>query len=172
MPREPKKEIEEIVKKLGRYPIDAFAFVQECLGIAANTVHGSMSDEEKAVAQWMAHNDLSIDDLRVSSEQGELPMDIADALKSMGGVETMNRHVTGEQLCWAIRDTALKQWGMMARSVLSRWNIASTKDIGAIIFALVDNGWLQKQPDDKQEDFDNVFSFDEAFDQHYRIETS
>ena len=34
----------------------------------------------------------------------------------------------------------------MAKGVLARWNICRTEDIGAIIFALVENDWLQKQP--------------------------
>jgi uncharacterized repeat protein (TIGR04138 family) len=171
MLHKPKKAIEEIVKELGRYPYDAFAFIQECLSLAAETVHGPMSDEESIVARWMAHNDVSLDELRESFERGELPVDVANALESIGGTETMNRHVTGEQLCWAIRDAALARWGMLARSVLARWNINRTEDIGEIIFALVNNDWLQKQPDDRQEDFNNVFSFDEVLDNHYKIET-
>ena len=58
----------------------------------------------------------------------------------------------------------------MARNVLARWNITRTEDIGAIIFALVENDWLQKQPTDRIEDFENAFSFDEAFSQAYRLE--
>ena len=54
MLRKPTKAIEEIVKELGRYPFDAFAFIQEGLGIAAETVHGPMSDDEEVVARWMA----------------------------------------------------------------------------------------------------------------------
>jgi len=57
----------------------------------------------------------------------------------------------------------------MARRVLGRWGVETTEDIGQIVFALVNNGWLQKQPTDSIEDFDNVFSFAEAFDQAYRI---
>ena len=87
----------------------------------------------------------------------------------MKELESLNRHVTGQQLCLALRDTALKRWGLMARSVLARWNINSTEDIGRIVFALVENGWLQKQPDDSIEDFDHVFDFAQSFSQAYRI---
>jgi uncharacterized repeat protein (TIGR04138 family) len=38
-----------------------------------------------------------------------------------------------------------------------------------IIFALVENDWLQKQPADSIDDFNQVFDFDEAFDQSYQI---
>jgi len=166
-----KKAIEEIVQEVGRYPIDAFAFIEECLSVAADTVHGPLTQEGSVVARWMADSDKTVDDLEASRQRGELPEDVAEALESVGGPESMNRHITGQQLCSAVRDEALKRWGMMARSVLGRWNITRTEDLGAIIFALVDNDRLQKQPTDKREDFDNVFSFDEAFDRDYRIET-
>lgn len=80
----------------------------------------------------------------------------------------MNRHVTGQQLCWAVRDVALSRYGLMARSVLAKWNIRRTEDIGAIIFALVENDWLKKLPSDKIEDFQDVYSFDEVFEPDYR----
>jgi len=79
------------------------------------------------------------------------------------------RHVTGPQLCQGLRDLAQKRWGFLARQVLNRWNITSTNDFGQIVFLLVDNGWMQKQPHDSVEDFDNVFDFQEAFDRSYEI---
>ena len=170
MPRQPKKPIEQVVCELGRYPTEAFVFVQECIGAASEHVHGPMSPAQTTIAQWMTPNGIDLQELRRRSEAGDLPPDISEALRVAGGLDNMNRHVTGQQLCWAVRDVALEQWGLMARSVLARWNITRTEDMGAIIFALVDNDWLQKQRSDSREDFDKVFSFDEAFDQAYRIE--
>ncbi len=169
MPEQPSKNLEEIVHEVGRYPIDAFVFVQECLTKAADKVHGPMSDEQKRLAQWMARHDVKFDEVVEQWETGQLPPRVAELVEQMGGPQCMNRHVTGQQLCHAIRDSALEQWGLMARSVLARWSITHTEDIGAIIFALVDNHWLQKEPTDSIEDFANVFSFGEAFDRAYRI---
>ncbi len=170
MPQEPKKPIEEIVEELDRYPIDAFALVQECIGVASEQVHGPMSEAEKRVAQWMGQHGVDLDELRSASELDSLPSEVAEALQDAGGPERMNRHVTGQQLCKAVRNVALQRWGLMARNVLTRWNITRTEDIGAIIFALVENDWLQKQPTDRIEDFEDAFSFDEAFSQAYRLE--
>jgi uncharacterized repeat protein (TIGR04138 family) len=167
MTRKPHKQIEEIVREVGKYPLDAFVFIQECIGVAAEMTHGSMKEEEATVARWMAHNEVDFHELQQRYFQNDLPDDILQAIEEIGGPERMNRHVTGQQLCWAIRDTALERWGLMARSVLARWNITSTEDVGAIIFALVENGWLQKQPTDTLEDFDNVFNFKHAFDEAY-----
>lgn len=168
MSHRPKKPIEEIVAELGRYPIDAFIFIQECIGLASEQVHGPMTSEEAAVAAWMDRNNIDLEELSRLHEAGSLPPDVSSAVDHIGGPERMNRHVTGQQLCWAVRDAALKRWGLMARSVLARWNLTRTEDVGAIIFALVDNGWLKKLPTDRIEDFNNVFSFDEAFDRAYK----
>ena len=50
---------------------------------------------------------------------------------------SVNRHVSGQQLCEGLRDYALLQWGMLAETVLRRWNITTTFDFGKIVFALL-----------------------------------
>lgn len=86
------------------------------------------------------------------------------------GEERPNRHVSGQQLCEGLREFALTQWGMLARTVLRRWGISRTDDFGRIVFALVDNGHMAKTDEDDIEDFHTVFDFKTAFDQGYRIE--
>ncbi|MEA2710477.1 MAG: hypothetical protein QOF78_3078 [Phycisphaerales bacterium] len=81
-----------------------------------------------------------------------------------------SRHVAGRDLCTGLREYALLKWGLMARTVLSRWNIRRTHDFGRIVFALVDNGWMQKTEEDSVEDFREVFDFKTAFEAGYRIE--
>jgi uncharacterized repeat protein (TIGR04138 family) len=82
----------------------------------------------------------------------------------------VSRHVSGQQLCEGLRDFALTQWGMLARTVLRRWGIHSTLDFGRIVFALIDAGQMQKTDDDTIEDFRNVFDFRTAFEAGYRIQ--
>lgn len=81
-----------------------------------------------------------------------------------------SRHVSGQQLCEGLREFALTQWGMLARTVLRRWGIHSTLDFGRIVFALIDAGQMQKTDDDTLEDFRNVFDFRTAFEAGYRIQ--
>ncbi len=81
-----------------------------------------------------------------------------------------NRHVGGQELCEGLRDLALTQWGLLARTVLQRWNITSTLDFGKIVFALIDGGLMQKTDSDSLEDFRNVYDFRTAFEGEYRIE--
>ena len=82
----------------------------------------------------------------------------------------VSRHVSGQQLCEGLRQFALSQWGMMARTVLQRWNITTTYDFGRIVFALVDNSHMAQTENDTVDDFKNVFDFATAFDQGYKIE--
>lgn len=73
------------------------------------------------------------------------------------------RHVSGIQLCQGLRELAQHRWGLMARPVLKHWGITTTRDFGEIVFLLVNSGWMQKEPDDSIEDFDEVYDFGEAF---------
>ena len=79
------------------------------------------------------------------------------------------RHITGPELLEGVRQYALQQFGRMSRTVLEYWGIRETRDIGEIVFALVDAGILRKQPDDKIEDFANVYDFKEVFDRGFEI---
>jgi uncharacterized repeat protein (TIGR04138 family) len=78
-------------------------------------------------------------------------------------------HVTGQQLCWGLRNYALQRWGLLAPIVLNRWNILTTLDFGRIVFSLVDHGLLAVTPQDSLEDFRGVYKFRNAFGAGYRI---
>ena len=72
------------------------------------------------------------------------------------------RHVSGQQLCEAIRQYAIQQYGMLARNVLNEWGVHSTADFGEIVFNLIDIGQMKKTSTDRREDFANVFDFDDG----------
>jgi uncharacterized repeat protein (TIGR04138 family) len=169
MATQPVKPLDQIVREVGKYKTDAFMFVQECIGLATDRVHGPMSPEAAGIAGWMAQQEIAPDELLERWQVGDLPPEIIEAINELGGPEKLNRHVTGQQLCEVIRDIARERWGLMARSVLARWGVHRTEDIGQIVFALVNNAYLQKQPTDSIEDFNNVFKFSDAFDRSYRM---
>ena len=73
------------------------------------------------------------------------------------------RHVTGQQLCLALRDLAVERWGMLARTVLERWNIRGSIDFGNMVYLLVENSFMRKIDEDSIEDFRDVFDFAKAF---------
>jgi len=76
---------------------------------------------------------------------------------------TDNRHVSGQQLCHGLRDYAIQQYGLLARTVLKHWNIHSCEDFGHLVFEMVKAGLMQKTSDDCLGDFVRVFDFTEAF---------
>jgi len=78
-------------------------------------------------------------------------------------LEDESRHVSGRQLCNGLREFAILRYGRLARTVLERWNIRSTDDFGRIVFDMIKSKQLRKTDQDRFEDFQAVFDFDEAF---------
>jgi uncharacterized repeat protein (TIGR04138 family) len=72
------------------------------------------------------------------------------------------RHVTGQQLCEAIRRYAVEQYGMLAKNVLNDWGIHTTGDFGEIVFNLIEIGQMKKTDSDRRQDFENVFDFNDG----------
>ncbi len=78
-------------------------------------------------------------------------------------------HLTGQQLCEAIRQYAIKEYGLMAKIVLNRWGVQQTGDFGNIVYNLIQIGLMRKSDSDRREDFDNVYDFEDAFNREFRI---
>ena len=78
-------------------------------------------------------------------------------------------HVRGWELLDGIRELALREFGLMARTVFRMWGIERTDDFGEIVFNLVENNLLSKTDEDARQDFHNVFDLDEALVNNYRI---
>ncbi|MCE5279681.1 MAG: Minf_1886 family protein [Planctomycetaceae bacterium] len=72
-------------------------------------------------------------------------------------------HVTGRQMCEALRDLAAQRWGMLAPLVLGRWNIKSTLDFGRMVYLLIEHQFMKKTAEDSLEDFSDVFNLPHAF---------
>jgi uncharacterized repeat protein (TIGR04138 family) len=81
-----------------------------------------------------------------------------------------HRHVTGTELSEGLRDLALQRYGLLARTVLAGWNISATLDFGNIVYAMVKAGVMSKRQEDRLEDFQDVYDFEEAFDREFAIE--
>lgn len=79
------------------------------------------------------------------------------------------RHLMGQDLCEAFRQYSIQEYGYMARVVLKSWGIESTGDIGNIVYKLIDIGRMKKSANDRRDDFDEVFDFDDAFEKNFEI---
>jgi uncharacterized repeat protein (TIGR04138 family) len=79
-------------------------------------------------------------------------------------------HVSGQELLEGVRDLALREFGLMARTVFHMWGIQRTDDFGDIVFNLVEAGLMNKTDEDTRQDFHEVYDLDQALVQGYRIE--
>lgn len=139
------KRLFELLREDRRYRPDAYAFVSESLDYAQNV--------------------LQLGNARPSEP---LPEEIV-AERGDPAVDTGENHISGGDLCEAARLHAMNLYGRMAKVVLENMGIRRTRDIGNIVFNLINIGEMRKTAEDKIDDFDEVFEFETAFDQGYEI---
>lgn len=169
VPAETAKAFCDMVSSVGRYPPEAFLFVREGLGHAATMVHGEETPGHLALQKYLVKNQLDWEDIVVRYHAGSLPSKLAEAIDAAGGIAKFDRHISGRELCWGLRDYALRRWGLLARSVFNSWGVESTADFGRIVFGFIQFKLMHKQERDCLEDFQDVFAFDEAFDGHLEL---
>jgi uncharacterized repeat protein (TIGR04138 family) len=167
------KTIEHVAKELGRYPLAAFEFLRQGLDYTAQTRHGPLLPGLREVLTWLEDHGADVADLCGLAIKIKLPKAVREFLEQFEEVgeaaRQLNRHVSGEELCRGLCDLALERWGLLAPLVLGHWGIRSTRDFGEMVFALVSNGLLRKQPEDTIADFDDVYDFEQVFDHGYKI---
>ena len=73
------------------------------------------------------------------------------------------KHVSGSQLCNALREEAVARWGLLAQTVLNQWNIHATIDFGNMVYLLIRHSFMRKTEGDSLEDFRDVYEFPAAF---------
>jgi uncharacterized repeat protein (TIGR04138 family) len=140
---DPADPFAQLLCKDRRYQPDAYVFVWEALNFAQQEL--KMGDE--ALSEPIG---------REEDEELTKPQ----------------RHVTGQDLCEAIRRYALQQYGYMAKTVLNSWGVHGTGDFGEIVFNLIRIGRMRKTKDDRREDFDDVYDFDTALRQEFKFSTT
>jgi uncharacterized repeat protein (TIGR04138 family) len=134
------REIAELLEEDSRYHVAAYEFMFNALHYAQAVLHmGTPRPSEPG-----------------GGEEEEEP-------------DEPQQHVTGQQLCEAIRQYALRQYGYMAKTVLNSWGIHGTGDFGEIVFNLIRFGRMRKTKEDRREDFDDVYDFETAFEQEFKI---
>jgi len=80
------------------------------------------------------------------------------------------RHVTPQELVEGVRDAAVTQWGLMARTVLESWNIRTTGEIGDLVFNLIERKLLVAGAEDSRTQFEDLFDFADGFDRAFAEE--
>ena len=144
----------QLIKDDPRYSIDAYVFVREALDYAADALElGSLGVPDQAADDATEKKNIS------ESESGS----------SHVHSQSDERHLTGQQLCEAIRLYALNQFGYMSQVVLGSWGVRTTSAFGDIVYNMINAGMMKKSPKDRRDHFDEVFEFDEVFSRKFEI---
>ena len=123
-----------LLKEDTRYPLEAYQFVRDALSFAQDDLDMGTDNATNAASQH-------------SAEASQRP----------------ERHLTGQELCEAIRLYALSQYGYLSKTVLNQWGLNATGDFGNVVYNLISIGWMRKSEDDLREHFDAVYDFETVF---------
>ena len=126
------------------------------------------------MAHYFHVSHLSFDDavkkIRLTETRFSLPAyefvrrSLDHALQRLGRTDQKKpAHVRGEELLESFRALALQEFGPMAKTVLNDWGISTCTEVGEIVFRLVQHGILGKSETDKIDDFQEIYTFREAF---------
>ncbi|MBD3237414.1 MAG: hypothetical protein GF330_11970 [Candidatus Eisenbacteria bacterium] len=72
-------------------------------------------------------------------------------------------HIRGRELLTAFAEEARDQYGPMALTVLRHFGLRRTRDVGELVFRMVEEGLLSSTAEDCINDFDDVYDFAQAF---------
>ena len=134
-----------------RYPLEAYIFVREGLAYASNVLNlGNETTVEEPEPELQLELDATQEELMPLKE----------------------RHLTGQELCDAIRVYAINEFGYMARLVLEKWGITQTQDFGNVVYNMIEVGLMKKSANDCREHFDDVYDFSNAFERDYELKIS
>ena len=76
-------------------------------------------------------------------------------------------HISGQDLSYGLAGFAQNRWGRLSRMVLNQWGIYNTRDLGEIVYLMIEYKWMNAQDSDRIEDFDNVFDFETLFENDF-----
>ena len=86
-----------------------------------------------------------------------------------GESEPVQRHISGQELSQGLANVAIERWGRMARVVLTKWGVKTSRDMGEIVYLMIANNWMSAQESDTIEDFDDVFDFEDMFEKNFEF---
>lgn len=142
----------KLLKEDPRYKLDAYLFIFQALDYARKLGMGREAPSEPLPEELRQQAEALGVEEEAEAAEAEPP-----------------RHVTGQELCEAARLYATEQYGYLAKTVLNSWGIYTTSDFGEIVYNLIRVGLMRKTKEDRREDFDNVYDFEEAFCRNYRF---
>lgn len=115
--------------------------------------------EESAQELWDELTQIAIDNPRYNREAYLFVLNGLNwSFQQMGE----RRHLTGEEFTEFLVAFAREEFGDLADFVLKSWGVYNTRDFGEIVYTLIENEKMQKEPEDSIEDFDGVLELEKA----------
>lgn len=108
---------------------------------------------------WEAVERIRATDGRYARDAYPFVMDSLDFTMRRVGVR---RHVSATELVRGLCDNAKRRFGLFAYTVLTKWGLDTSDDVGEVVFQLIDVGILSRQESDARADFNRVVDFREA----------
>ena len=143
----------ELLASDKRFTEETYRFMLEALPYAVflsmATESGTEQDEEEEGAEFLAP---SAADVEADSDS--------------------DQHVTGQDLCYAAAEYAVREYGFLAKDVLAQLGIRKTSDFGDVVYNMLRYGLMSKSDNDCREDFDDVFDLGEELKRLFKFNYS
>lgn len=152
---EPIATFAELLAQDPRYKFEAYRFVERSLAYAHRTLGMGAPKASEPGSPTLEE----LEELAASPE----------LLDDAGDEPPVDRHLSGQELCEAIRQFAIEEYGFMAKVVLNSWGVRTTSDFGEIVYNLIRIGLMRKSKQDRREDFDGCYDFEDAFQRRFRF---
>lgn len=108
---------------------------------------------------WAAVERIRAADGRFGRDAYAFVMDSLDfTMRQIG----QRRHLSGAELVRGLCANARHRFGLLAYTVLARWGLTTSDDVGDIVFQLIEAGILSRQESDTRADFVDVVDFRDA----------
>lgn len=134
-------QLRSIIERDSRYKLEAYYYVLETLDFARSQL-------------GMGY-----------CESTSVPFSPGD--EELDEPENVVPHISGTELCQAIRIRAVGMFGLMAKTVFQQWGITQTDDFGEIVYNMVEAGKMQEASGDCREAFHQVYDFQTVFHDHF-----
>ena len=104
---------------------------------------------------------------RLVRDRGRWPLDaylfVYQAIDAAQRHVGEKRHVTPRELLEGFRALSVDTFGPLALMVFRSWGLTGTRDVGQMVFDMVERGLMTKTDDDRLEDFTGVWELEETF---------
>ncbi|MDO4574818.1 MAG: hypothetical protein Q4D98_06350 [Planctomycetia bacterium] len=128
-------QLRSILDRDSRYKLNAYYYVLETLDFARSEL-------------GMGH--LTERNPHTADEENDEP-------------ENLARHITGEELCEALKIRATWMFGYMAKTVFQQWGITTTDDFGEIVYNMIEAGKMRAADGESRADFHDLYDFQTVF---------